>query len=198
MTSSGGAPSPSNTLLSPSCSPPTPSLHIPPSSFGTTYPETYLHNVNLPFCYKICPTNFWRPQPLVLPTPERLPSFNSSHSLPPLMMEVPMVSSRGVINSNSGLHEGCNGQCLQASQSTNQMLYGLQNPGNIFQPNPIAQGTLSCPFHPSQGCYRYNLSVPSRLQNATNHLSENDNSQTSFKEGRCDHSHWHPAVNNCL
>ncbi|XP_005086009.1 T-box transcription factor TBX22 [Mesocricetus auratus] len=205
VTSSGGAPSPSNTLLSPSCSPPTPSLHIPPSSFGRTYPETYLHNVNLPFCYKICPTNVWRPQPLVLPTPERLPSFSSSQVLPPLKMEMPMVSSRGIINSNrgiinsnSGLREDCNGQCLQASHSANQVLYGLQNPGNIFQQNPIAQETLSCPFHPSYGCYRYNISMPSRRENATNHLNENDNSQTSFKEGRCDHSNWYPAVNHCL
>ncbi|XP_076417680.1 T-box transcription factor TBX22 isoform X1 [Peromyscus maniculatus bairdii] len=190
-TSSGGAPSPLNTLLSPSGSPPTPSFHIPPGSFGMTYPETYLHNINLPFCYKICPTNFWRPQHFVLPTPERLPSFNSSQSLPPLMMEVPMGSSRGIINSNSGLHEDCNGQCLQASHSANQILYGLQNPGNIFQPNPIAQETLSCPFHPPHGCYRNNFSMPSRLENATNHLSENDNNQIS-------NSHWYPAVNHCL
>ncbi|XP_037055096.1 T-box transcription factor TBX22 [Peromyscus leucopus] len=190
-TSSGGAPSPLNTLLSPSGSPPTPSFHIPPGSFGMTYPETYLHNINLPFCYKICPTNFWRPQHFVLPTPERLSSFNSSQSLPPLMMEVPMGSSRGITNSNSGLHEDCNGQCLQVSHSANQILYGLQNPGNIFQPNPIAQETLSCPFHPPHGRYRNNFSMPSRLENATNHLSENDNNQIS-------NSHWYPAVNHCL
>ncbi|OBS83353.1 hypothetical protein A6R68_22659, partial [Neotoma lepida] len=172
VTSSGGAPSPLNTLLSPSCSP-TPSFHIPPGSFGMTYPETYLHNINLPFYYNIYPTNFWRPQPFVLSTPERLPSFNSSQSLPPLM---PMGSSRGIINSNSGLHEDCNGQCLQASHSANQIFCGLQNPGNIFQPNPVAQETLSFPFQPSCGCYRYNLSMPSTFENATNHLSENDNS----------------------
>ncbi|KAL1766224.1 T-box transcription factor TBX22 isoform X1 [Sigmodon hispidus] len=198
VTSSGGAPSPLNPLLSPSCSPPTPSFHIPSSSFGMTYPETYLHNINLPFCYKICPTNFWRPQPFVLPTAERLPSFNNSHSLPPLMMEVPTVSSRAIINSNSGLHEDCSGQCLQASYSANHMLYGLQNPGNIFQPNPIAQETFSCPFHPPHGCYRYSLSMPTRLENATNHLSENDSGQITFKEGRCDHSNCYPAVNHCL
>eukprot|EP00073_Rattus_norvegicus_P041894 XP_008771561.1 PREDICTED: T-box transcription factor TBX22 isoform X3 [Rattus norvegicus] len=194
VTSSGGAPSPLNSLLSPSCSPPT--VYIPPSSIGMTHPETYLHNVNVPFCYRICPTNYWRPQPFVLPTPERLPSFNSSQSFPPLMMEVPLVSSRGFINSNSGLHEDCNGHCLQASHSTSQMLYGLQNPGNIFHPNPIAQEAICCPFHPPNGCYRYNVSMPPRLENVANHLSENGTNQISFTGGSCDHSHWYPAINH--
>ncbi|CAO2623285.1 T-box transcription factor TBX22 [Lemmus lemmus] len=198
VTSSGGAPSPLNTLLSPSCSPPTPSFHIPPSSFGMSYSDTYLQNINFPFCYKICSSNFWRPQPFVLPTSERLPSFNSSQSLSRFMMEVPMVSPRSIISSNSGSRENRNGPSLQASSSANQMLYGLQHPGSIFPPNPIAQEILSCPLHPFHGCYRYNLSMTSRLENATNHLSENDHSQISFTEGRCDQSHWYPTVNQCL
>ncbi|XP_034341433.1 T-box transcription factor TBX22 [Arvicanthis niloticus] len=194
VTSSGGAPSPMNSLLSPSCSPPT--VYMPPSSFAMTYPDTYLHSVIVPFYYRICPTNYWQPQPFVLPTPESLPSFSSSQILPPLMMEVPVVSSRGIINPNSGLHEDCNGQCLQASHSANQMLYEIQNSGNIFHPNPIAQEAISCPFHPPNGYYTYNVSMPPRLENATNHLSENGTSQISFTEGSCDHSHWYPAINH--
>ncbi|XP_050998129.1 T-box transcription factor TBX22 isoform X2 [Acomys russatus] len=196
VTSSGEAPSPLNSLVSPSCSPPM--VHIPTSSFGMAYPEAYLHNGNLPFYYNICPTNIWRPQPFVLPTPERLPSFNSPQSLSPLMMEVPMVSSRGIINPNNGIHEGCNGQCLQASHSANQILCGLQNPGNSFQPNPIAQEAFSCPFHLHNGCYSYNFSMTPRLENNANHLSENGHSQISFNEGRCDYSHWYPAINHYL
>nr|AAO31596.1 T-box protein 22 [Mus musculus] len=196
VTSSGGAPSPLNSLLSPSCSPPM--VYIPPSSFGMTYPDAYLHSVNIPFCYRICPTNNWRSQPFVLPTPERLPSFIIPQTLPPLMMEVPVVSSRGIINPNSGLHEDCNGQCLQASHSANQMLYGLQNPGNIFHPNAIAQEAISYPFHPPNGCYRYTISMPPRLENVASHLSENGTSQIFFTESSCDHSHWYPTINHYL
>ncbi|XP_007445961.1 PREDICTED: T-box transcription factor TBX22-like, partial [Lipotes vexillifer] len=195
-TSSGGAPSPLNSLLSPPCSPPT--FHIPTSSLGMPCPEVYLHNINLPLCYKICPTNFWQQQPLVSPAPERLASSNSSQSLAPLMMEVPILSSLGATNSKYGSSEDCNGQCQQASNSSSQMLYGLQAPGNILSPNPIAQEAIGCSFHPSYGFYRYNFSMPSRLVNATNHLKVNENSQVSLIEGKCNHARWYPKINHCL
>ncbi|XP_021484776.1 T-box transcription factor TBX22 isoform X1 [Meriones unguiculatus] len=196
VTSSGGTPSPLNSLLSPSCSPPL--VHIPPSSFAITYPEAYLPNSNLPFCYRICSANFWQPQPFVLPTPERLLSYNSPQSLTPFIMEVPMVSSGGIIYSNNSLHEDCNGQCLQESHSANKKVHGLQNPGNIFQPNSIAHEEFSCPFHPHNGCCSYNFSMAPRLENSANHLSENVSSQISFEEDRCGHSHWYSASNHCL
>ncbi|XP_008821300.1 T-box transcription factor TBX22 [Nannospalax galili] len=196
VTSSGGAPSPLNSLLSPSCSPPM--FHIPTSSRGMICPEAYLHNINLPFCYKFCPTNFWRQQPFVLPTPESLANSNNSQYLPPLMMEMPMLSSSAVTSSNSASPENFNGQSLQASHSANQMLCGLQTPGNIFQPKPIAPEALGCSFHPPHGYYRYNFSMPSRLANAANHPVGNDNSQIPFKEGTCNHSNWYPAINHCL
>ncbi|XP_014651981.1 PREDICTED: T-box transcription factor TBX22 [Ceratotherium simum simum] len=196
VTSSGGAPSPLNSLLSPPCSPPT--FHLPISSLGMPCPEVYLHDVNLPLCYKISPTNFWRQQPLVLPAAERLASSNSSQCLAPFVMEVPMLSSLGVTNSKNDSSEGFSGQCLQAPNSANQMLYGLQAPGNILSPNPIAQEAIGCSLQPSYGFYRYNLSLPSRLVNAANHLKVNDNSQVSFKEGKCNHSHWYPTINHCL
>ncbi|KAG3272483.1 T-box transcription factor TBX22 isoform X1 [Ictidomys tridecemlineatus] len=196
VTSSGGAPSPLSSLLSPPCSPPT--FHLPTSSLGMTCPEAYLHSINLPLCYKICPTNFWRQQPLVLPASERLASSNRSQSLAPLKMEVPMLSSLGVTNSKGGSSEDFNGQCLHAPHSANQMLYGLQASGNMFPPTPITQEVLSCSFRPSYGFYRYNFSMPSRLVNAANHLKASDNSQVSFREGKCNHAHWYPTINHCL
>ncbi|KAF6390931.1 T-box transcription factor 22 [Rhinolophus ferrumequinum] len=195
VTSSGGAPSPLNSLLSPPCSPPT--FHLPTSSLGMPCPEVYLHNINLPLCYKICPTNFWRQQSLVLPAPERLASSSSSQSLSPLMKEVPMLSSLGVANSKNGSSTDFSGQCVQAPNSSNQM-YGLQAPGNILSQNPIAQEAIGCSFHPSFGFYRYSFSLPSRLVNAPNHLKVNDNSQVSFREGKCNHAHWYPTINHCL
>ncbi|XP_005410150.1 PREDICTED: T-box transcription factor TBX22 [Chinchilla lanigera] len=196
VTASEKAPSPLNSLLSPPCSPPT--FHLPTNSHGMTCPETHLHNINLPFCYKICPSNFWRQQPLVLPAPEKLSGSNCSQPLAPLMMELPMISSLGVTNSKIGSSEDFDGQCLQTTHSASQMLYGLQSPDNIFLPNPITREALGCSFHPSYGFYRCNFSMPSRLGNAANHLKRNDNSQVSFTEGKCNHSHWYPTVNHCL
>ncbi|XP_026335881.2 T-box transcription factor TBX22 [Ursus arctos] len=198
VTSRGGIPSPLNSLLFPPCSLPT--IHLPASSLGMPCPEVYLHNINLPLCYKICPTNFWRKQPLVLPSPERLASSNSSQCLAPLMMEVSMLSSLGIDNSKNSSFEDLSEQCLQAPNSSNQMLYGLQAPGIILSPNPIAREAIGCSFHPSYGFYRYNFSVPSRLVNAANHLKVkmNDNSQVSFREGKCTHAHWYPTINHCL
>ncbi|XP_012519551.1 PREDICTED: T-box transcription factor TBX22 isoform X1 [Propithecus coquereli] len=196
VTSSGGAPSPLNSLLSPPCSPPT--FHLSASSLGMPCPEAYLHNISLPLCYRICPTNFWRQQPLVLPAPERLASINSSQSLAPLMMEVPTISSMGVTNSKCGSSEDFNEQYLQASNSANQMLYGLRTTGNILPPNHIDREAISCSFHPSYGFYRYNFSMPSRLVNTANHFKVNDNSQVSFREGKCNHIHWYPTINHCL
>ncbi|XP_016075292.1 PREDICTED: T-box transcription factor TBX22 isoform X2 [Miniopterus natalensis] len=196
VTSSGGAPSPLNSLLSPPCSPPT--FHLPTSSLGTSCLEVYLHSINLPLCYKICPTNFWRQQPLFLTAAGNLASSSSSQSLNPLMMEVPMSSSLGVANSKNGSSTDFNGQCLQESNSSNQMLYGVQAPGNILSPNLIAQETVDCSFHPSFGFYRYNFAVPSRLVNASNRLKMNDNTQVSFREGKCNRAHWYPTINHCL
>ncbi|XP_012884352.1 PREDICTED: T-box transcription factor TBX22 [Dipodomys ordii] len=194
VNSSGGAPSPLNSMLSPPCSPPT--FHLPTSSLGMTCPEAYLYN--LPFCYKICPTNFWQQPPLVLPPPECVASNNSAQSLAPLMMEVPMLSSLGLANSKNHSSENFNGQYLQAPHSANQILYGLQAPGNIFQSNPVAPETISCSLGPSYGYYKYNFSMPSRLMNSANQLKANGNSQVSFREGKCNHAHWYPAINNCL
>ncbi|XP_036127594.1 T-box transcription factor TBX22 [Molossus molossus] len=196
VTSSGGAPSPLNSLLSPPCSPPT--FHLPTSSLGMPCSEVYLHSINLPLCYEICPTNFWRQQPLVLTAAEKLASSSSSPSLSPLMMDVPMLSSLGVANSKNGSSTNFNEQCLQEPNSSNEMLYGLQAPGNILSPNPIAQETVDCFFHPSFGFYRYNFSVPSRLVNASNHLKMNDNTQVSFRDGKCNHADWYPTINHCL
>ncbi|XP_016020384.2 T-box transcription factor TBX22 [Rousettus aegyptiacus] len=195
VTSSGGAASPLNSLLSPPCSPPT--FHLSTSSLGMPGPEVYLHNINLPLCYKICPTKFWRQQSLVLPAPEKLASSSSFQSLNPLMMEVPMLSL-GVTNSKNGSSTDFSGQCLQVPNSSNQM-YGSQEPGNILTPNPISQEAIGCSFHPSFGFYRYRFSVPSRLVNASSNLKVNDSSQVSFREeGKCNYAHWYPTINHCL
>ncbi|XP_036295726.1 T-box transcription factor TBX22 isoform X1 [Pipistrellus kuhlii] len=185
VTSSGGA---LNSLLSPPCSPPT--FHLPTSSLGMAYPEVYLHSINLPLCYKICPTDFWRQQPLVLTAAENLASNSSSQSLSPLMMEV--------ANSKNSSSTDVNGQCLSERNSSNQILYGFQATGNILSPNLIARETVHCSFHPSFCFYRYNFTMPSRLVNASNHLKMNDNTQVSFGEGKCNHAHWYPTINHCL
>ncbi|XP_012311148.1 T-box transcription factor TBX22 isoform X1 [Aotus nancymaae] len=191
VASSGGAPSPLNSLLSPPCF--SPMFHLPTSFLGMP-----LHNVNLPLCCKICPTNFWQQQPLVLPAPERPASSNSSQTFAPLMMEVPVLSSLGITNSKSDSSADSSDQGLQAPISTGQMLYGLQAPASIFLPNPITQEALSCSFHPSYGFYRHNSFMPSRLINASNHLKVNDNSQVSFREGTCNDVCQYPAINHYL
>ncbi|XP_004378965.1 T-box transcription factor TBX22 [Trichechus manatus latirostris] len=195
VTSSGGAPSPLNSLLSPPCSPPL--FHLPASCLGMPCPEAYLHNINLPLCYKICPTNFWRHQPMVLPVPERLSSINNSQSLAPLMMEIPILSPLGSNSSKNCTSEDFSAQYLQAPNSANQMLYGLQSPGNIFPPNSIAQKALGCSFYPSYGFYSYNFAMPSRPY-AADHIKMNDHSQVSFREGKWNYAHLHPTINHCL
>ncbi|XP_004685935.1 PREDICTED: T-box transcription factor TBX22 [Condylura cristata] len=197
VASSGGAPSPLNSLFSPSCSPPT-FHHLPPSSIGMPCLEACLHNINLPHSYKICPSNFWQLQHLFLPTSETLASRNICKSLAPFMMEVPMFSSLRFAKAKNSLSEDFNEQCLQASNSANQLLYGLQSPGNILSPNPIAQEAIGCSFHPSYGFYRYNFCAPSSLANVVDHLKVNDNNQVSFRKGKCNHAHWYPTTNHCL
>ncbi|XP_077002936.1 T-box transcription factor TBX22 [Tamandua tetradactyla] len=195
VTSSGRAPSPLS-LFSPPCSLPT--FHLPTSSLGIPCAEAYLHNINLPLCYKICSTNFWRQHSLVLSAPERLASNNRSQSLAPFMMEMPMLSSLGIANSKSSLPVEFNRQCLQQPNSVNQMLYGLQVLGNVFTPSTIAQEALDCSFHPSYGFYKYNIPMSSRLVNAANHLKMDNDNQVSFRESKCNHAHWHPTINHCL
>ncbi|KAM5221003.1 T-box transcription factor TBX22 [Ctenodactylus gundi] len=196
VNSSGGAPSPLTSLLSPPCSPPT--FHLPASSLGVTCQETYLHNINLPLCYKICPTNFWRQQPFVLPAPQKQGSGNSSQPSLPLRMEVPVLSPLRFTSSNVASSEDFNGPCLQAPHSSDQVLCGLQAPGNIFPPNPLAWEAFGCSFCPSYGFYRCKFSMPFRLVHAANCLKENDKSPISFKEVKCNHIPWYPTINHCL
>ncbi|NWV75709.1 TBX22 factor, partial [Dasyornis broadbenti] len=190
VASSGGTPSPLNPLLSPSCSPPT--LHLPASNLGVSCPESFLHPLNVPLYYKLCPTSFLRQQALVFPSHEKLGATNS-HLLPHFMVEMPKLSSL-----KNAKAEDLNTQCLQAAGSAGQMLYGLHASGNIFPSSPIAREALNCSLHPPYGLYGYNFSVPSRLMNATGHFKVSDSIPAALRDGRCNHSNWHPTINHCL
>ncbi|XP_059588737.1 T-box transcription factor TBX22 isoform X2 [Alligator mississippiensis] len=195
VTSSGGTPSPLNSLLSPSCSPPT--FHLSASNIGMSCPETYLHNLNLPLYYKICPSSLLRQQSLLFPSQEKLGGTNP-HIIPHFMVDMPMLSSLGITNLKNGKSEDLSGQCLQVPNSASQMLYGLHAPGNIFPSSPIAREALNCSLHPPYGLYGYNFSMPSRLMNTASHFKVNDSIPTSFRDGRCNHSNWHSTINHCL
>ncbi|NXG35171.1 TBX22 factor, partial [Dromaius novaehollandiae] len=195
VASSGGTPSPLNSLLPPSCSPP--AFHLSASSIGVACPETYLHNLNVPLYYKICPTSFLRQQSLVFPSHEKLGGSNP-HALPHFMVDVPKLSSLGITNLKTGKTEDLNGQCLQVPNSASQMLYGLHASGNIFPSSPIAREALNCSLHPPYGLYGYNFSVPTRLTNAASHFKVSDSIPAPFRDGRCNHSNWHPTINHCL
>ncbi|XP_005045788.1 PREDICTED: T-box transcription factor TBX22 [Ficedula albicollis] len=190
VASSGGTPSPLNPLLSPSCSPPT--LHLPASNLGMSCPESFLHPLNLPLYYKICPTSFLRQQALLFPSHEKLGATNP-HLLPHFMVDMPKLSSL-----KNAKAEDLNAQCLQAPGSAGQMLYGLHASGNIFPSSPIAREALNCSLHPPYGLYGYNFSVPSRLMNAAGHFKVSDSIPAALRDGRCNHSSWHPTINHCL
>ncbi|KAF4802214.1 T-box transcription factor TBX22 [Turdus rufiventris] len=162
VASSGGTPSPLNPLLSPSCSPPT--LHLPANNLSMPCPESFLHPLNIPLYYKICPTSFLRQQALLFPSHEKLGATNP-HLLPHFMVDMPKLSSL-----KNAKAEDLNAQCLQAPSSAGQMLYGLHASGNIFPSSPIAREALNCSLHPPYGLYGYNFSVPSRLMNAAGHF----------------------------
>ncbi|XP_009286383.1 PREDICTED: T-box transcription factor TBX22 [Aptenodytes forsteri] len=195
VTSSGGTPSPLNPLLSPSCSPPT--FHLSASNIGVSCPETYLHNLNVPLYYKICPTSFLRQQSLIFPSHEKLGGTNP-HLVPHFTVDMPKLSSLGITNLKNAKAEDLNGQCLQVPNSASQMLYGLHASGNIFPSSPIAREALNCSLHPPYGLYGYNFSVPSRLMNAASHFKVSDSIPASLRDGRCNHSNWHPTINHCL
>ncbi|XP_063791838.1 T-box transcription factor TBX22 isoform X2 [Pseudophryne corroboree] len=177
ITSSGGAPSP---LLSPSCSPPT--FHLPPCNLGIPCPENYL-----PFCYKICPSGVLRQRSFLLPSPDKQ-GGPGAHPLPPLMLDVPLLSSFGI--SKSSKLETFKGHCFPSPAS--HMFYRLPTSGNI------ARETLNCSLHPPYGFYGYNLSVPSHLITAANHLKMTDSFPSSFRDVRPSIPHWPPSVNHCL
>ncbi|XP_068918642.1 T-box transcription factor TBX22 isoform X1 [Petaurus breviceps papuanus] len=195
VTSNGGPPSPLNSFLSPPCSPP--AFHLSSSTLGMPCSETYLHNFSLPLCYKICPSNFLRTPPLMFPTPEK-PGSTNPNSLPPFMMEVPMLSSLGISNLKNGKTEDLSEQCLQMPHPANPMLYGLHSPANMFPSTPNAREAFGCSLHPSYGFYGYNFPMPSRLMNAASHFRVNHGIPPSYRDGRCNHSHWHPTINHCL
>uniref|UniRef100_A0A8B9BQF0 T-box transcription factor 22 n=1 Tax=Anser brachyrhynchus TaxID=132585 RepID=A0A8B9BQF0_9AVES len=195
VTSSGGTPSPLNPLLSPSCSPP--AFHLSATNIGVPCPETYLHSLSLPLYYKICPASFLRQQSLVFPSHEKLGGA-SPPALPHFMVDMPKLSALGVTSLKNGKSEDLNGQCLQVPSSASQMLYGLHASGNIFPSSPIAREALNCSLHPPYGLYGYNFSVPSRLMNAASHFKVSDSIPASFRDGRCNHSNWHSAINHCL
>ncbi|NXX94016.1 TBX22 factor, partial [Centropus bengalensis] len=195
VTSSGGTPSPLNPLLSPSCSPPP--FHLSTSNIGVSCPETYLHNLNVPLYYKICPTSFLRHPPPILPSHDKMGGSNP-HLLPHFMVDTPKLSSIGIANLKNSKGEDLNGQSLQVPNSASQMLYGLHASGNIFPSSPIAREALNCSLHPPYGLYGYNFAVPSRLMNAASHFKVSDSIPASLKDGRCNHSIWHPTINHCL
>nr|XP_033802889.1 T-box transcription factor TBX22 [Geotrypetes seraphini]XP_033802890.1 T-box transcription factor TBX22 [Geotrypetes seraphini] len=194
VTSSGGTPSPMNALLSPSCSPP--AFHLPAGHVGIACPEAYLHSLSLPICYKFCPS-ILRQQSLVFPGHEKLATA-SPQVLPPIMVDVPMLSSLGITNFKHGKSEDLSSHCVQAPDSASQVLYGLHTSGNICPASPVTRDTLNCSLHPPYSFYGYNFPVPSRLINAASSFKLTDNIPSSFRDGRCNLSHWHSTTNHCL
>ncbi|XP_029460789.1 T-box transcription factor TBX22 [Rhinatrema bivittatum] len=195
VASSGGTPSPMNSLLSPSCSPP--AFHLSASNIGIPCPEAYLHSLSVPFCYKICPASILRQQSLVLPSHEKLGSARP-HILPPIMVDVPVISSLGITNFKHGKAEDLGGHCVQGPSSASQVLHGLHTSGNIFPASPVTREALNCSLHPPYSFYAYNFTVPSRLMNAASHFKVTDSTASFLRDSRCNHSHWHSTINHCL
>uniref|UniRef100_A0A8C5MW26 T-box transcription factor 22 n=1 Tax=Leptobrachium leishanense TaxID=445787 RepID=A0A8C5MW26_9ANUR len=185
ITSSGGAPSP---LLSPSCSPP--AFHVPSSNLGLPCSENYLHSLSVPLCYKICPTNILRQRSFLFSNHDK-PGSPSSHLLPPLMFDVPALSSFGTSKSNKG-------QFAQTPSPSGSMLYGFPASGNVFPSSALSRETLNCSFHHPYGIYGYNLSVPSHLLATAGHFKMADTFPSSFKDVRCNTSQWPSTLNHCL
>ncbi|XP_072286727.1 T-box transcription factor TBX22 [Pyxicephalus adspersus] len=188
ISSSGGAPSP---LLSPSSSPP--SFPLPSGNLGIPYPENYLHNINLPLCYRICPGSVLRPRSVLFPSQDKQ-ICPSGPLLPPLMLDVPFLSAFGISKSNK--LESVKGPCVQGFPPTAQMLYGLPTSGNILPSSGFTRDSLHCSFHPSYGLY--NFSVPPHFLTAANHLKMADTFTASYREGQPDGSRWPSPINHCL
>ncbi|XP_068106168.1 T-box transcription factor TBX22 isoform X2 [Hyperolius riggenbachi] len=186
--SSGGAPSP---LLSPSCSPPT--FHLPAGNLGLPYSENYLHNLNVPLCYRICPTSVLRPRSLVFPTQDK--GCPGGPFLPPLMVDVPFLSAIGLSKPNK--LDGAKGACVQQAISPGaQTLYRLPPSGGALPSTGIALDTLNCSLYPSYGFYGYNFSMPPHF--IANHLKMADSFPASLRDSRSNHPHWTSPINPCL
>ncbi|XP_070808052.1 LOW QUALITY PROTEIN: T-box transcription factor TBX22 [Pituophis catenifer annectens] len=196
VTPSGGTPSPLSSLLSPAGSPPT--FHLSATNLGMPCPDSYLHHLGLPICYKICPTNLLRQPSLMFPSHHKLGSATGPHFFPHFMVEVPTLSSLSIGNVRSGKAEDLDGVVSQGPSSAGQMLYGLHASGNIFPSAPVARETLNCALHPPYGFYGYNFSVPSRLMNSLSHFKVSDGMPPLLQDNRCNHSPWTSTVNHCL
>nr|AAN09849.1 T-box transcription factor TBX22 [Gallus gallus] len=195
VTSSAGTPSPLNPLLSPPCSPPT--FHLAVSGASAPCPESHLPGLGVPLCYRLCPANLLRQQPLILPSHQK-PGGPGPPILPHFVVDVPKLSSLGIASLKSAKSEDLSGPCLQVPNSASQMLYGLHASGNIFPSSPIAREALNCSLHPPYGLYGYSFSMPSRLTSTASHFGVSDSLPAAFRDGRCNHPSWHSAINHCL
>lgn len=195
VTSSAGTPSPLNPLLSPPCSPPT--FHLAVSGVGAPCPESHLPGLGVPLCYRLCPANVLRQQPLILPSHQK-PGGPGPPILPHFVVDVPKLSSLGIASLKSAKSEDLSGPCLQVPNSASQMLYGLHASGNIFPSSPIAREALNCSLHPPYGLYGYSFSMPSRLTSTASHFGVSDSLPAAFRDSRCNHPSWHSAINHCL
>ncbi|XP_073453968.1 T-box transcription factor TBX22 [Aquarana catesbeiana] len=184
ITSSGGAPSP---LLSPSSSPP--AFHLPAGNLGLPYSENYLHNINLPLCYRVCPTSILRPRSILFPSQDKQ-AYAAGPLLSPLVLDVPILSAFGISKSNK--LESSKGPCVQAFSPPAQMLYGLPTTGNVLP----SRETLHCSLHPSYGLV--NFSVPPHFLATANHFKMADTLTASHRDGRPNSSRWPSPLNHCL
>ncbi|NXN93011.1 TBX22 factor, partial [Rhinopomastus cyanomelas] len=193
-TSSGGTPSPLNSLLSPPCSPPT--FHLSASSLSVSCPEPYLHSLSVPLYYKIYPTSFLRQQSLLLPSHEKL-GGTGPHLLHHLTLEMPKLSSLGITNLKAKA-EDTSGQSLAVPISASQALYGLPASGSVFPPSPIAREALHCSLQAPYSLYGCSLSTPFRPTSVAGHFKGSDGATLPLRDSRCGHPRWHPALNHCL
>ncbi|XP_077164741.1 T-box transcription factor TBX22 [Paroedura picta] len=196
--STPGTPSPLSSLLPPACS--APAFHLSTSNIRMSCPESYLHQLGLPFCYKLCPASLLRQPSLMFPSHDKLAHALSPPLLPHFMVDVPSLSSLSLRNVKSGKAEDSNGPSLPGPPSAGHMIYGLHAAGNLSPSSPVTRETLNCALHPPYGFYGYNFAVPSRLMNVASHFKASNGLPSALHEGRCSHPHppWPVAIHHCL
>ncbi|XP_017579016.1 T-box transcription factor TBX22 [Pygocentrus nattereri] len=160
--------------------------------FTLSSPDSPLHGLSVPLCYKVTPPNHpFASRAYCSLGPDRLRGFPALRPLTDFPLLTPVHGKKA---------GSCRGQCLQAPTAIGPCLLSIQNlqASRSSGAHQAQQNALASSLAPPYGLYSYSLPLSPHFSTITNPLKAADSVTLSPSENILHQTAWDSPINHCL
>ncbi|XP_072519995.1 T-box transcription factor TBX22 [Salminus brasiliensis] len=160
--------------------------------FTLSSPDSTLHNLSVPICYKVAPSNHpFTSRAYCSLGPDRLRGYPTLRPLTDFPLLSPLHGKKAA---------SCRGQCLQAPSAIGPCLLSIQSlqAGRTSGAHQAQQTTLASSLAPPCGLYSYSLPISPHFSTLTHPSKPADSMTLSPSESLVHQSAWNSTINHCL